>query len=109
MDEESTNPYNEEPERKILGIVYGIGMNVNNIIRSGIVTTPGIIWKTVKSPVIILILWFIGEMISMAGSLTYVELDTMSRENGGETKYLQMAYPRPKLMMSHLFSFMYIL
>src|SRR6266542_1621443 len=99
----------EPSKRKILGVIYGIGMNVNNIIGSGIVTAPGIIWKMVKSPVIVLILWFIGGIVSMAGSLTYVELGTMSRESGGETKYLEMAYPRPKLMMSYLFSFMHIL
>src|SRR5687768_5217968 len=86
------------------GTVYGIFMNINNIIGSGIVTTPGIIWREVKSPVIVLILWFIGGIISMTGSLTYVELGIMSGRSGGETKYLQMAYPKPRLMMSYLFS-----
>ncbi|CAG8572682.1 9637_t:CDS:2 [Funneliformis mosseae] len=92
----------------LLGVFYGIGMNVNNVLGSGIVTTPGIIWKSVKSPVIVLILWFIGGLVSMAGSLSYVELGAMHKISGGETKYLQTAYPKPKLMMSYLFSFMFI-
>ncbi|CAI2178797.1 16363_t:CDS:2 [Funneliformis geosporum] len=92
----------------LLGVIYGIGMNVNNVLGSGIVTTPGIIWNSVKSPVIVLILWFIGGLVSMAGSLTYVELGAMHKISGGETKYLQTAYPEPKLMMSYLFSFMFI-
>ncbi|CAI2169621.1 7255_t:CDS:2 [Funneliformis geosporum] len=62
-----------------LGVYYGIGMNVNNVLGSGIVTTPGIIWNSVKSPVIVLILWLIGGLVSMAGSLTYVELGAMHK------------------------------
>jgi amino acid transporter len=98
-----------ENQNKLLGVVYGIGMNVNNITGSGIVTTPGIIWNSVKSPGIVLLLWFIGGVVSMSGSLSYVELGAIHRISGGETKYLQTAYPHPKLMMSYLFSFMFVL
>src|SRR6266542_1739504 len=88
--------YPSPAERKILGVVYGIGMNINNIIGSGIVTAPGIVWKAVKSPVIVLLLWLLGGFVSMTGSLTYVELGAMTRISGGETMYLRMAYPKPK-------------
>jgi len=84
-------------------------MNVNDVIGSGIVTAPGAVLDAVKSPRIALISWGIGGIISMAGSLTYVELGTMSKVSGGETKYLQMAYPKPKSMMSYVFSFMHIM
>lgn len=101
---------NADPGRnKIFGVFYGIGVNINNVIGSGIVTSPGIIWKMVKSPGIVLLLWVIGGLVSMAGSLTYVELGVIHRISGGETKYLQTAFPNPKLMISYLFSFMYIL
>jgi amino acid transporter len=93
----------------LLGVVFGIGMNVNNVIGSGIVTTPGIIWNKVKSPGIVLLLWVIGGIVSMSGSLSYVELGAFHKISGGETKYLQTAYPNPKLMMSYLFSFMFVL
>src|SRR6266540_5913239 len=93
-------------DESLLGVVYGIGMNVNNVLGSGIVTTPGIIWNSVKHPGIVLLLWFIGGFVSMAGSLSYVELGAMHKISGGETKYLQTVYPDPKLMMSYLFSFM---
>ncbi|CAB4381221.1 amino acid transporter [Rhizophagus irregularis] len=100
---------NADPGRnKIFGVFYGIGVNINNVIGSGIVTSPGIIWKMVKSPGIVLLLWVIGGLVSMAGSLTYVELGVIHRISGGETKYLQTAFPNPKLMISYLFSFMYI-
>ncbi len=97
------------PRSQILGVVYGIGMNINNIIGSGIVTTPGIIWKAVKSPWVVLSLWMIGGIVSMAGSLSYVELGVIHRSSGGEAKYLETAYPNPRKMMSYIFSFMYIL
>jgi amino acid transporter len=97
------------PTPKILNVVYGIGMNVNAVIGSGIVTSPGVIWKAVKSPVIVLLLWFICGIVAMSGSLSYVELGVMHRISGGETRYLKTAYPCPERMMSYLFSFMYIL
>jgi amino acid transporter len=103
--EPSVKPRNDS----LLGVFYGIGMNVNNVIGSGIVTTPGIVWNAVKSPGIVLLLWFIGGIVSMAGSLTYVELGAIHKISGGETKYLQTAYPNPKLLMSYLFSFMFVL
>ncbi|CAG8620560.1 2217_t:CDS:2 [Funneliformis caledonium] len=93
----------------ILGAVFGIGMNINSIIGSGIVTTAGMIWNSVKSPGIVLLLWFIGGIISMSGSLVYSELGVKHKDSGGELKYLQAAYPNPKLLISYLFSFMYIL
>ncbi|RIA91891.1 amino acid/polyamine transporter I [Glomus cerebriforme] len=98
----------ELERNKILGVFYGIGVNINNVLGSGIVTSPGIIWKAVKSPGIVLLLWLIGGIISMAGSLSYVELGVIHKISGGETKYLQTAFPNPKLMISYLFSFMYI-
>ncbi|RIA93463.1 amino acid permease-domain-containing protein [Glomus cerebriforme] len=103
LQEEKQNNLN-----KHFGVLYGIGMNVNTIIGSGIVTTPGIIWNMVKSPVVVLSLWFICGIVSMAGTLSYVELGVIHKISGGETKYLQTAYPHPKIMMSYLFSFMYI-
>lgn len=99
----------QDKQNKILGVAYGIGLNVNNVIGSGIVTTPGIIWNMIKSPGTVLLLWLIGGIVSMAGSLSYVELGVIHKISGGETKYLQTAYPKPKILMSYLFSFMHIL
>ncbi|CAG8688698.1 12491_t:CDS:2 [Funneliformis caledonium] len=83
-------------------------MNINGIIGSGIVTASGIIWNSVKSSGIVLLLWVIGGIVCMSGSMTYVELDVKHKISGGETKYLQTAYPKPRKCISYLFSFMYI-
>ena len=115
-DNESISDSIESPPKNLLGVVYGIGMNVNEQIGSGIVTAPGIVLKAVKSPGTVLLLWFVGGIIAMSGSLSYVELGIQqsiisrgSGGSGGETKYLQNAYPKPRDMISFLFSFMFIL
>ena len=104
--------------KRILGKFFGIGMNVNHIIGSGIVTAPGIIWGLVKSPGIVFLLWVVGGIIAMSGSLSYTVLGVhqsiLSRQNrvsgsGGEVKYLQTAYPYFENVASYLFSFMHIL
>ncbi|CAG8558037.1 2140_t:CDS:2 [Funneliformis caledonium] len=103
----STISRNNENNR-LLGVIYGIGMNVNNIIGAGIFTTPGIVWKNVKSPYIVLGLWLMGGIVSLFGSLIYTEYGAIHKDSGGETIYLATAYPKPYLMLSYLFSFMFI-
>ncbi|CAI2175988.1 4736_t:CDS:2 [Funneliformis geosporum] len=94
--------------KRIIGILAGIGMNVNNVIGSGIFTTPGMVWKSLNSPQAAMILWAIGGIISMAGSLTYAELGASINRSGGESAYLKVAYTKPKNFISYLFSFMFI-
>jgi amino acid transporter len=52
---------------------------------AGIFTTPGIIWKTVGSPGITLLLFIFGGIISMFGSLCYVEV--------GELPFVIISFP----------------
>ncbi|CAB4480804.1 amino acid transporter [Rhizophagus irregularis] len=93
---------------KLLGVIYGIGMNVNDIIGAGIFTTPGIVWKQVKSPYVVIILWIIGGIVSFCGSLVYTEFGITHQDSGGETIYLASSFPQPKMLASYLFSFMFI-
>ena len=104
--------------KRILGKFFGIGMNVNHIIGSGIVTVPGIVLGLVKSPGIVFLLWAIGGFVAMLGSFSYTVLgvhqSVLSRRNrvsgsGGAVKYLQTAFPCCENIASYLFSFMYIL
>ncbi|CAI2178795.1 16362_t:CDS:2 [Funneliformis geosporum] len=104
----STISENNNENKRLLGVIYGIGMNVNNILGAGIFTTPGIVWKNVKSPYIVLGLWLIGGIVSLFGSLIYTEYGAIHKDSGGETIYLATAYPKPYLMFSYLFSFMFI-
>ncbi|RGB37966.1 amino acid/polyamine transporter I [Rhizophagus diaphanus] len=109
LDDENGQPENQQRERKeLLGVIYGIGMNVNSIIGVGIFTTPGIILSLIKKPYVILLLWLAGGIVSLFGSLIYTEYGALHRDNGGEKIYLDKAYPSPPFMASYLFSFMFI-
>ena len=104
--------------KKILGKFFCIGMITNHIIGSGIVTAPGIIWSSVKSPGIVFLLWVVGGIVAISGSFLYAVLgihqSILSRRDGvsgsgGEVKYLQTAYPYLRNVASYLFSFLHIL
>ena len=65
---------------------------VANTIGSGIFTTSGYIARDVGSPLALLVLWFTGGLIALAGSLAYAELGAAMPEAGGEYVYLREAY-----------------
>ncbi|GBC02259.1 hypothetical protein RclHR1_04530001 [Rhizophagus clarus] len=92
----STISNNNDNKNKLLGTVYGI------------FTTPGIVWKQVKSPYVVIVLWIIGGIVSLCGSLVYSEFGIIHQDSGGETIYLAKSFPRPKMLASYLFSFMFI-
>ncbi|CAJ0645915.1 10579_t:CDS:2 [Entrophospora sp. SA101] len=95
-------------DQKILTTFSGFAGNVNNMLGSGIYSTPGIVWQTVNSPGVALIIWIYGGFVSLCGSLTYVEFGTITLESGGETGFFKKAFPKPKLLISYLFSFAWI-
>nr|CAG8576070.1 11837_t:CDS:10 [Entrophospora candida] len=99
---------NQGYNQKILTTFSGFAGNVNNMLGSGIYSTPGIVWQTVDSPGVALILWIFGGFVSLCGSLTYVEFGTITLESGGETGFFKKAFPKPKLLISYLFSFAWI-
>ncbi|CAG8734647.1 5839_t:CDS:2, partial [Dentiscutata erythropus] len=57
---------------KFLGILYGIGYNINYIIGAGIFNSNSI-WRVVQSPGIALMLYVGCGIISLLGSLIYIE------------------------------------
>ncbi|CAG8598640.1 11889_t:CDS:10 [Ambispora leptoticha] len=95
----------EERRTKILGVFAGIGNNCNNMVGAGIFSSPGLVLHKVKSPGIALILWLIGGIVALCGSLSYVELGSSLSDGGGETIYLKTAFPRPRALFSYMFSF----
>ncbi|CAG8559344.1 11499_t:CDS:2 [Ambispora gerdemannii] len=90
---------------RLLGTFAGIGNNCNNMIGAGIFSSPGLVLNEIQSPGIALILWAVGGIAALFGSLSYVELGSSIPDGGGETVYLEQAYPRPKALFSYMFSF----
>ncbi|CAG8636963.1 4722_t:CDS:2 [Ambispora gerdemannii] len=90
---------------RLLGTFAGIGNNCNNMIGAGIFASPGLVLNEIQSPGIALILWTVGGIVTLFGSLSYVELGSSKPDGGGETVYLEQAYPHPKALFSYMFSF----
>jgi len=74
-----------------------IFLNINQMIGTGIFSTPGSILGATGSIGLALIYWFIGFLMAVAGFGTWLELASyFPNRSGGEVVYLEQAYPRPK-------------
>jgi APA family basic amino acid/polyamine antiporter len=62
------------------------------IIGSGIFVTTGIMIKTVPSIPLVLLIWVVGGLLTLAGALTYAELGASMPEAGGQYVYLRKAF-----------------
>lgn len=65
---------------------------VGIVIGSGIFLTSGIMANSIPSPGLILLAWFVGGLLTLAGALTYAELGAAMPEAGGQYVYLREAY-----------------
>ncbi len=75
-----------------LGLFDSVMVMVGIIIGSGIFLTTGIIAKSIPSGGLILLAWFVGGILTLAGALTYAELGAAIPEAGGQYVYLREAY-----------------
>ncbi len=75
-----------------LGLFDSIMVLVGIVIGSGIFLTTGIMAKSIPSAGLILLAWFVGGLLTLAGALTYAELGAAMPEAGGQYVYLREAY-----------------
>ncbi len=81
--------------------LYGLTMvAIGSCIGSGIFLTPSQIAGHLPTPLLILMVWAIGGVITLTGALTFAELGSMFPQAGGVYVYLKEAY-------GDLFGFMY--
>lgn len=81
--------------------LYGLTMvAIGSCIGSGIFLTPSQIAGFLPSPVLILVIWGVGGIITLTGALTFAELGAMFPQAGGVYVYLKEAY-------GDLFGFLY--
>ncbi|CAG8499188.1 9121_t:CDS:2 [Ambispora gerdemannii] len=102
-NDDASSVTNESGRTRLLGTLAGIGNNCNNMIGVGIFSSPGLVLSEINSPGIALILWLVGGIAALFGSLSY--LGSSIPEGGGETVYLKRAFPRPRALFSYMFSF----
>ena len=65
---------------------------VANTVGSGIFTTSGFIMQDVLSPPALLLCWFIGGLLALAGGLCYGELGAMFPAAGGDYVFLRESF-----------------
>lgn len=75
-----------------LGLFDSTMVMVGIVIGSGIFLTTGIMAKAIPSSGLILLAWFVGGLLTLAGALTYAELGAAMPEAGGQYVYLREAY-----------------
>ncbi|KAL7424321.1 hypothetical protein Q5752_000003 [Cryptotrichosporon argae] len=74
-----------------------LSLNINQMIGTGVFSTPSTILKNVGSVGLSLIFWVIGFLIAYAGMAIYLELASyFPSRSGSEAVYLEQAYPRPR-------------
>ncbi len=67
-------------------------MIIADVIGTGIFVTTGSVLGMTGNALTVLILWGIGGIVALTGSLCYAELATMWTESGGEYIYLKKTY-----------------
>lgn len=88
----------EQTKPHLLGLVRSLGawdaasIVVGTVIGSGIFLVPSTMAGAVGSPGMVLLVFVVGGLLSMAGALTYAELGAAMPDAGGEYVYLREAY-----------------
>ncbi|KAF2965241.1 hypothetical protein GQX73_g8324 [Xylaria multiplex] len=83
-----------------------IFLNVNQMIGTGIFSTPGTILARTGSIGLALFYWVIGIFLAIAGFAVYLELASyFPNRSGSEVVYLEQAYPRPRHFFPISFAF----
>lgn len=75
-----------------LGLIGASSVLVGTVIGTGIFLVPSSMARQVNSVELVLAVWIVGGLLSLAGSLTYAELGAALPEAGGEYVFLRRAY-----------------
>ena len=76
-----------------------IGVTAGTIMGSAIFLAAAFVPRSVPHAGLVLLLWTVGGLISVAGALTYAELGTMYPEAGGLYQYLKQGFgPLPSFL-----------
>ncbi len=78
--------------KRRLGLLQCVAILVGLTIAIGIHVAPSILFRRVRSPGVIIILWVVGALINMAGGLTFAELACTFPHAGERYHYLSIMY-----------------
>jgi len=69
---------------RVLGVAFGLAVIIGNTIGAGIFRAPGTIAQQLPSPVPFLLVWIVGGVYALLGSICLAELGTMIPRSGGQ-------------------------
>ncbi|MEI6093490.1 MAG: amino acid permease [bacterium] len=78
-----------EKLKKSLTFIEAIALVVGGIIGSGIFLKPGIVFNNAGSPMLGLLAWFVGGLITLSSALTIAEIASAIPKTGGLYIYLE--------------------
>ncbi|KAH7322592.1 amino acid permease-domain-containing protein [Stachybotrys elegans] len=82
---------------------------MSRVIGSGIFATPGVIFRSVGSPGLAMLLWIVGPIAAACGLAISLEYGCMLPRSGGEKVYLEFTYRRPRFLASTLVAMQVVL
>jgi APA family basic amino acid/polyamine antiporter len=87
--------YSADPESRLvraIGLSGATLLVMGNVLGSAIFLTTGIMAEGMPSPVLLLLVWLAGGLLTLAGGLTCAEMGTMYPHSGGWYVFLREAY-----------------
>ena len=77
--------------RRVLSLNDATLLIVASVVGSGIFLTPGAVADAAPAPGVVLAVWLLGGLLSLAGALANAELGAMFPRAGGDYVYLREA------------------
>jgi APA family basic amino acid/polyamine antiporter len=77
-----------------LGLLAAIAVVVGDVIGTGVFLKARVMTCNVGTPVMVIAVWVVGGLLSLAGALVYAELAAMMPHAGGEYVFIREAYGR---------------
>ncbi len=83
------------PNKKLvrgLNLIDSSSIVIGTVIGTGIFIVPAYMAQAVRSPLLVLAVWVVAGLLTLAGALTYAELGAAFPAAGGEYVYIREAY-----------------
>ena len=77
---------------RLLGVGFGLAVIAGSTIGIGILRAPGLVAGQISSPSAILLVWLIGGVYTLLGSICFTELGAMLPRAGGYYVYSRRAF-----------------
>ncbi len=90
----------DTPPLRETGLVRGLSawdatlVTIGSVLGTAIFITPGDIARSLPHAGLMLLVWLVGGLVTLAGALTYAELGALYPRAGGQYEFLKEAYGR---------------